>query len=230
MANTCREHELWIYIKPVPQAKYGRMVYELLCDHYLGPNNVGNMVSSTETKLASTLYNSEKKIFTWETYVRIHSEQHAVLNGLEEYVYSRIDESYKVRIMMKGSKKTELDVCKANIMAIQTLCENFTAMMELQLTFTKQMKADNTHMNVSEVNYSKTWQGDRHSPTKRGSSGISDGDMADRFYEKHEYYTLISEQKNNNLCLKRIKHGNVGNSQGGGGHRGKGGVVRSAMK
>jgi hypothetical protein len=77
---------------------------------------VGNMVSSAETKLASTLYNGEKKRFTFETYVRIHTEQHTVLNGLKEYDYSGIDDCSKVRNLMKGINTTELDVCKANIM------------------------------------------------------------------------------------------------------------------
>jgi hypothetical protein len=67
------------------------MAYKLLFGHYLGPNNVVNMVSAAETKVASTLYNGGKKIFTWETYVRINMEQHAVLNGLKEYDYSGID-------------------------------------------------------------------------------------------------------------------------------------------
>jgi hypothetical protein len=57
----------------------GRDAYMLLFDHFLGPNNVGNMTSEAETKLTSTLYNGEKKRFTWETYVRIHTEQHSVI-------------------------------------------------------------------------------------------------------------------------------------------------------
>jgi hypothetical protein len=34
----------------------------LIFDHFLGPNNVGNMVSEAETKLTSTLYNREKTV------------------------------------------------------------------------------------------------------------------------------------------------------------------------
>jgi hypothetical protein len=45
---------------------------------------VGNMTSSAETKLARNLYNGEKKRFTFETYVRIHTTQYAVLNDLKE--------------------------------------------------------------------------------------------------------------------------------------------------
>jgi hypothetical protein len=142
------------------------MVYELLFDHYCGPNNVGNMASTAETKLASTLYNGEKKRFTWETYVRIHTEQHAVMNGLKKYGYSRIDDSSKVRIMMKVIKTTELDICEANIIASPTLCDNFTGMVELYSTFIKEMKAENTQINVSEVNYSKNRQSGENSSGK----------------------------------------------------------------
>jgi hypothetical protein len=80
----------------------------LLFDHFLGPNNVGNMTSEAETKITSTLYNGEKKRFTWETYVRIHTEQHSVLNGLQYYGYAGIDDSSKVRHLLKGIKTTEL--------------------------------------------------------------------------------------------------------------------------
>jgi hypothetical protein len=50
----CGQHECWIYIKPVHRANDGRKAYELLFDHYLGPNNEVNMVSSADTKLTST--------------------------------------------------------------------------------------------------------------------------------------------------------------------------------
>jgi hypothetical protein len=78
----------------------------LLFDHFLGPNNVGNMASEAETKLTSTLYNGKKKRFTWETYDRIHTEQHLVLNGLKYYGYAVIDESSKVHHLLKEIKTT----------------------------------------------------------------------------------------------------------------------------
>jgi hypothetical protein len=84
----------------------------LLFDHFLGPNNVGNMASAAETKLTVTLYNGEKKQFTWEMYVWIHTEQHSVLSGLKDYGYTIIDDSSKVRHLLKWIKTTELDVFK----------------------------------------------------------------------------------------------------------------------
>jgi hypothetical protein len=78
----------------------------LLFDHLLCPNNVWNMASEAETKLTGTLYNGEKERFTWETYVRIHTEQHSVLNGLKDYGYAGIDDSSKLCHLLKGIKTT----------------------------------------------------------------------------------------------------------------------------
>jgi hypothetical protein len=73
---------------------------------YLGPTMWGNMASGAETKLTGTLYSGENKRFTCETYVRIHTEQHSVLNGLKDYGYTGIDDSSKVHHLLKGIKTT----------------------------------------------------------------------------------------------------------------------------
>jgi hypothetical protein len=78
MSNICGTHSCFVYIRPALRTRNGRDAYMLLFDHFLGPNNVGNMASEAETKLTRTLYNGEKKRFTWETYVRIHTEQHFI--------------------------------------------------------------------------------------------------------------------------------------------------------
>jgi hypothetical protein len=186
----------------------------LLFDHYLSPNNVGNTANATETKLSSTMYNGEKKRFTWEIYVRIHTEQHSVLNGVKEYGYAGIDDSSKVRHLLKGIKTTELEVCKTQVMASPTLRDDFPATVEPNSNFIKQMKAENPQLNVSEVTYARKSGGGKGGG-KRGSSGISNnsnGDVADRLFDKHEYHTLNPEQKNNPR-LKRLKRGHVGTGQ-----------------
>jgi hypothetical protein len=104
--------------------------------------------------------------------------------------------------LMKGINTMELDVCKASIMSIPNMCDNYSGTVKLYLTFIKQMKADNHQMNVLEVNYSKNRQGGgKISSGKRGSSGISISNSSnaavdDRFYEKHEYLALSSDNKN----------------------------------
>jgi hypothetical protein len=108
MSNICGKHSCFVYIKPSLRTRNGRDAYMLLFDYFLGPNNVGNIASESETKLTSTLYNGDKKRFTWETYVRIHTEQHSVLNGLKDYGYAGIYDSSKVRHLLKGIKTSTL--------------------------------------------------------------------------------------------------------------------------
>jgi hypothetical protein len=127
MSNICGKHSCFVYIKPALHTSNGRDAYMILFDHYLGPNNVGNMASAAETKMNGTLYNGKKKIFTWETYVQIHTEQHSVLNGLKDYSYAVIGDSSKVRHFLNGIKTTELNVCKTQVMASPSLCDDFAS-------------------------------------------------------------------------------------------------------
>jgi hypothetical protein len=65
MSNICGKNSCFVYIKHALRTGNGRDAYMLLFDHFLGTNNVGNMASEADTKLAGTLYNGEKKRFTW---------------------------------------------------------------------------------------------------------------------------------------------------------------------
>jgi hypothetical protein len=61
MFNICGKHSCFVYINPDLRTRNGRDAYMLLFDHFIGPNNVGNMASADGTKLTGTLYNGEKK-------------------------------------------------------------------------------------------------------------------------------------------------------------------------
>jgi hypothetical protein len=81
-------------------------------------------------------------------------DQHYVLNGFKYYGYAVIDYSSEVHHLLKGIKTTELDACKTKFMTSPTLCDEFTATVELYSTFIKQMKDDNSQLNVSEASFS----------------------------------------------------------------------------
>jgi hypothetical protein len=85
MANITRAHDCWTYVKPAQHTKYGRRAFLLLWNHFLRTNNVDNMASEAEGKLGSVSYTGKRKKWTWEKYVQIHAEQHAVLDGLTDY-------------------------------------------------------------------------------------------------------------------------------------------------
>jgi hypothetical protein len=104
---------------------------------------------------------------------------------LKNYGYAGIDDSSKVRHLLKGIKTTELDVCKTQVMASPSLRDDFAATIELYSTFIKQMKAENPQLNVSEVSFARGKAG-KNSFGKRNSSGISNvsnAAMDDRFFE-----------------------------------------------
>jgi hypothetical protein len=136
---------------------------------------------------------------------------------LKDYGYAGIDDSPKVRHLLKGIKTTEIDVCKTQVMDSPTLYYYFASTVELYSTFIKKTKAENLQLNVSEVSFARG-KGNNNSFGKRGSSGISNVSNAavdNRFFEKHEYHALTPEH-NNTLRLKRLKSGHVGNGHGGG--------------
>jgi hypothetical protein len=54
-STICAKQPCWVYIKPAQKGKNGRLAYELLFDHYLGPKNFGNMANAADTNLSSTL-------------------------------------------------------------------------------------------------------------------------------------------------------------------------------
>jgi hypothetical protein len=151
--------------------------------------------------------------------VRIHTEQHSVLNGLKDYGYAGIYDSSKVRHLLKRIKTTELDVCKTQVMASTSLRDDFAATVQLYSTFIKQLKAENPQWNVSEFSCARGKAG-KNSYGKCHSTGISNVSNAavdDRFFEKHEYNALTPDQKNT-LRLKRLKHSHVGKSHTGAGN------------
>jgi hypothetical protein len=103
--------------------------------------------------------------------VRIYTEKHSVLNGLKDYGYSRIDDSSKVGHLLKGINTPELDIFKTQVMVSKYIRDDFSSTVELYSTFIKQMKAENTQLNVSEVRFAQG-KGGKNSFGKRGSAGI----------------------------------------------------------
>jgi hypothetical protein len=134
MANITHAHDCWTYYKPAQCIKDGRNVFLLLWDHFLGPNNVDNMPSEAEAKLGSvsyTSYTGERKKWTLEKYIQIYAAQHAVLNGLTEYGYSRVDNGTKVRKLMGGINTDDLDTVKSAVLESPDLRTNYPDVVTL---------------------------------------------------------------------------------------------------
>ena len=107
-------HELdcWTYVHPTQHSKDGHSAYLNLHGHYLVVNNVDNMSTLAEAKLASPSYNGEKCHWNFEKYVKVHIDQHMILAGLVEHGYTGIDKRSTVHHLMQGIKTHDLDPVK----------------------------------------------------------------------------------------------------------------------
>jgi hypothetical protein len=169
------------------------------------------MALEAEAKLGSVSYTGEIKKWTWEKYVQIHAEKHAVLNGLTDYGYSGIDNDTKVRNMMAGIKTESLDTVKDAVLASPALRTNYPDGVTLYDDFINQQNIETTSMNVSDTHITR-----RHSyPASATGSDYEapyDGVVEDIIYNQAEYRTLSSEQKNE-LRLKRKNRGGDDNGR-----------------
>ena len=78
LTELTREYECWTYIKPHARATNGRAAYMAFKNHYLGPNNIGNMVATAEHKLINATYRGEARCWYFERYAPLHKEQHTI--------------------------------------------------------------------------------------------------------------------------------------------------------
>ena len=47
--------DVWTYLKPDKNNRYGRMGYKLICNHYLDPSNIDHMAAGVEKNLAQCI-------------------------------------------------------------------------------------------------------------------------------------------------------------------------------
>ena len=205
MSELTRGKDCWTYVQPAQRSRDGRMAFHGLKGHYLGANNVDNMSSQAEKKLQSTTYTGEKRRWNFEKYVKVHVDQHAILDGLKPHGYAGIDERSKVRHLIAGIKTSNLEVVKTQILSNATLRNDFEACVNLFQDFIKQNRSEVKDFTVAGVKTNT--QNDTNKSTE------ADMSVEDRYYNRSEYSKLTNAQKLG-LKLKREKRGQKKGSQG----------------
>jgi hypothetical protein len=108
IAKITREHSCWTYVKPAQRTRDGRMAFNGLYQHFLGPNNVDNMATLAEDKLKNTVYNGEQRRWDFEKNVNVHKQQHSIMEGLVEHGYTGIARVQRSDTSSMASKPTNL--------------------------------------------------------------------------------------------------------------------------
>jgi hypothetical protein len=193
ISTITRDHSSWTYVKPAQRTRDGRLAFQNLYQHFLGPNNVDNMATQAEDKLKSTVYNGEQRRWDFERYVNVHKQQHSIMEGLVEHGYTGIDPRSKVRYLLDGIKTDKFDAVKTRIMSDERLRIDFDSCVTLYQDYIRQTSKSKTAANTVNISELKT--------NKRKSDQVED-----RYYTKAEYSALSTPQKKE-LAAKRLKRG-----------------------
>ena len=155
--------------------------------NYLGDSNVNTMSTRAEHCLETVSFAREKQNWNFEKYVKLHADQHAILEGLVEYGHARIDERLKVHHLLRGIKMDKLDSVKSTIYANATYHSDFNVFVNLYKTLLDQLQnqsggTPSAHITAVKHTYPK---------------GADNTDMSvkDMFYKEGEYKKLTLAQK-----------------------------------
>ena len=95
----------WTYVHPMQCTQDGRLGYNGSKVTTWVVNNVDNMSTHAEHKLETVNYTGGKGNWNFAKYVKLHKDQHAILEGLVGHGYSGIDACSKVQhLLLKGIK------------------------------------------------------------------------------------------------------------------------------
>ena len=206
-------------IRPAMKTRDGRLAYTNLLEHHLGQNRVNTLSAEAERQLQVTHYHGDKRTFTFDKYVKIHMDQHAILEGLVRHGYAGIDPRTKVRHLMNGITPKELMPVQTQVFSTPALQTDFQAVVNLYKMTINSMKPPNDRRSATVAAAS----------TSMGDDGDADMSVADRYYSKSEYDQLTPAQKNG-LRLKRKSRGHksTGSKRTTSGKQGNGKRVRFA--
>jgi dihydroorotate dehydrogenase len=138
------------------------------------------MASAAERRLISTTYSGEKRRWNFEKFVKVHVDQHTIIEGLVEHGHSGIDERSKVRHLMDAIRTDKLDSVKATILSNPALKSQFQQVVTLYKDF---IEGQATMAGPATLNISAAH-------TSAGNEVVKD-----RYYTNEEFRALTQEQK-----------------------------------
>ena len=220
----------YTYIKKFSRSEDGRKAWKALYSQYLGPNNANNLANEMDAALDRLVYSGERRRFTFEIFVNKMVDCFTTIDGLKEYGHSGIDESSKVRRLLKGIKSNTLEVPCGQILAKGSRCTFDEAvriikdfMVNKGLTGSQEARDSRQ---IADVGTSRGGS-NRGRRGRNGGTAQASAVVEDRYYSAEEYKKLSNDQK---LALKRKREergqtgrrGGRNGSNGGGSNDGDG--------
>jgi hypothetical protein len=107
--------EYYTYIRNAGKKKdstNGRNAWFALFKHFVGPNFLEHVQSTSETTLRNLRYNGEGKKFNYEQFVTAQKREHHRLDNLEKHGGRKLSESEKLRYFKQGLQHSSLENIK----------------------------------------------------------------------------------------------------------------------
>jgi hypothetical protein len=173
LAEILLTNDAFTVIKAAKKTRNGRLAYQLLYAHYLGPNNVGNMAGEAENILKTAKYDGEKRQWNFEKYALMHLCQHLILEALMAHGC----------FLVAGIRCTTLDAVKTRICSDKSLRSDFACCVPLFKDFVKQnAQTTNAQLGITALNVNDGSGG-----------GRSKGE--DRWYTMDEWRALPEDEQ-----------------------------------
>jgi hypothetical protein len=131
-------HDAFTVIKAAKKTCNGRLAYQMLYCHYLGPNNIDNMAGKAEKVLLMAAFHGEQHQWNFKKYALMHLKQHLILEALMAHGYMGINPGSKVRHLNAGIKTTQLNAVRTRIILDENLHVDFSRCVTLYKDFVKQ--------------------------------------------------------------------------------------------
>ena len=188
LAELLQGKDCWTYMQRAHHTRNGRLAFMSLKEHCLGRNNVDNLATQAEHKLQLTSYSGETGCWDFEHFVKTHVDQHQTLTNLTRHGCAGVNPRSKVQCLLDGIKTNALAAVKTQIMASETLCNNFDACVNLFQDFVKQWH----HNKPRQANLSALECDLRGQDRDVIQPNMS---VEDRHYKKAEYEKLSVAKK-----------------------------------
>ena len=188
LREICENDAAFVYRKPAIEPRNGRLAYQLLYNHYLGQSAVEQLITKAEARLSTLAYTGkDTRRWTFETFVSQQKEQHALIDTLKTRgLHLGTDNNSKVMYLLTGLKDPHLEADKSQILNSSTLRNDFDASVRLCQDSLTLQSAQRTQLNISSTNVAT------------GGSG----EVEDHYFNRKEYSSLTSEQKD---VLKQLR-------------------------
>lgn len=177
---TFEQTDEWTHIRPFRATQDGRGAILKLRSVKMGTQYIQNQSGRIEKQLRELTWKGDSRQWKFEQYANKHQHYFTLLKELEGY--REPNEGTRVRMLMDGIGTHQLDSAKNNILASDTLREDFDGAVQQFTNFLGSIPSSGTEA-----------RDNRRNASELGSEGGSK--VQNRFYSPEEYKKLSKEDR-----------------------------------